>query len=362
MTQASNDPRAGKDAGANNNIGNSHSVQPATPTTRPWPRDHLRTLPSLSCLPADQLRLLAILDQLGTPLWFARQGGKEFLPPCGWQHLDATGNRERLAHWHPGMALCGRLSPATFGVLDLDTKNGGEIPDAERFLDLAGITPWCVVATPSGGRHYYLPAHPDARDYPAGRDRHFPGLPGAEFYGRTHFLFLPGTSRPKYQGRGYRIISGDEHLARADSGPLWSALARLDAARRQSVAPSSASRHRPYSGPLAGQGGASRAELYATTVLQGEAEKVAATTKGYRSNALYHAALKSGSRTLLTLDQVTDALTDASRVNGHLDDDGAYEITATIRSGFEAGRRNPWPTPANTPEIRSGRSGGRRSA
>lgn len=310
---------------------------------------HIRldTLAALQHLPADQLHLLVILDRLGTPMFLSRPGGREFIPPRAWQEMGPDGNRERLAYWHPGIAVCGRLSTASFAVVDVDTKNSGVIADAERFLRFAGVTPWCTVATPSGGRHYYLPADPAAKDYPADAHRYMPGLPGVEFYGRAHFLFLPGTLRPRYSMRGYEIIAGDESAARGDAAPLWALLARLDAARRRPEPPVSPRAPRPRFGPMAGQAG-DRARRYTEKVLDGETETLAATGKGGRNGACYLAALKLGSRTLLTLDEVSARLEDACRVNGLLSEDGLHSVRQTIRSGFETGRRDPRPTPANS--------------
>ena len=327
---------------------------------RPWPRDRLSGIDSLSCLPTPTTTLLSLLDGLGTPMWCALPGGKEFLPPRGWQHLDATGNRERMSAWRPGMALCGRLAPSTFGLVDVDTKNGATLADAERFCAMVGVAPWCTIRTPSGGWHLYVPAHPDARDYPADGSRHFPGLPGVEFYGRAHFAYLPGTSRPKYEGRGYEITGGDPTATRGDSGPLWAVLARLDAARRKTVPPVRRDRHRAVSRPLAGQEGA-RAQRYTDTVLHGEMETLAATAEGGRNLALFTACLKLGSRTLLPLEDVERACLDACRINGLLGDDGAHAVCQTIRSGFETGRRDPRSTPANTPGRSTGPEGRRQA-
>jgi hypothetical protein len=347
-----------REAGGTDNSGQRATDNriPAT-TDRPWPRDRLSGIASLSCLTAPTTTLLDLLDGLGTPMWCALPGGKEFLPPRGWQHLDATGNRERMSAWRPGMALCGRLSTSTFGLVDVDTKNGATLADAERFCAMVGVAPWCTIRTPSGGWHLYVPAHPDARDYPADGSRHFPGLPGVEFYGRAHFAYLPGTSRPKYDGAGYEITGGDPTAARGDSGPLWAVLARLDAARRQTPPPRRDS-PRAVSRPLAGQEGG-RAQRYTDTVLHSEMETLSATAEGGRNMALFTACLKLGSRTLLPLDEVERACLDACRVNGLLGDDGAHAVCQTIRSGFERGRRDPRPTPANTPEERTGQHGGR---
>ncbi len=95
----------------------------------------------------------------------------------------------------------------------------------------------------------------------------------------------------------------------------------------------------------------SRSVKYAEAALNGEAGRVASALRGTRSEALNRAAftlapfVRDG---LLDCQAVTAALEDASRVNGHANDDGISSVRKTIASGLDSGtKKNTRIVPAN---------------
>ena len=118
------------------------------------------------------------------------------------------------------MAVCGVCGPH-LALVDVDTKNGATIAAAEAWLAEIGVSPWAKITSPSGGAHFYLPGHPLGRNVPADATAHLPGLPGVELFGGRHFAYLPGTQRPKYQGRGYTVEWLRPEHRRDDVTALW---------------------------------------------------------------------------------------------------------------------------------------------
>jgi hypothetical protein len=81
-------------------------------------------------------------------------------------------------------------------------------------LDGLGVTVFAEVATPGDGRHFYIAGHPDLASV------HAPGLdgyPGVDIQSFKTNVFLPRTSRPKYDGKGYTIVFNNL-AALADGG------------------------------------------------------------------------------------------------------------------------------------------------
>jgi putative DNA primase/helicase len=285
-------------------------------------------------------QFLAGLDALGVPIFTASPGTEsEYVDrPGGWADLGAAGNGQRRARWQPGDALCGVMGGRVAG-LDCDPRNGCDPADVRRMLTEIGVGIYAEIATPGDGAHFYVPGHPDlATAYT------LDGWPGLEVHSYGSCLYLPGTARPKYDGRGYRVVRDD--LAALLDGDDDSAVALLDWVDT----------HRPGSGesfPLAprwnGTAPDRRQAAYLAAALSGQAAELAAMAPDTgRNRALYVGALKLGNYVAgagLAEHDVTEALTVACERNGLARDDGARSVAASIRSGLRNGVKRPRAVP-----------------
>lgn len=303
--------------------------------------------------------ILGTLDSLGVPMWLtATRSGKQ-IPPRGWPTLTAADNRARLAHWKPGMAVCGAVT-GRWAFVDVDTKAGASIEAAEAWLQGLGVSPWARISTPSGGAHFYVSGAPGQANYPGETVAKLTGLVGVEVFGgiapSAHFAFLPGSERPKYPGKGYTVEWEHLELIDADATPLWNALAHAAAERRTGQgSPEEGAKSAKRTGtdtppPSHPSEGRPRAEAYTRSVVDGEADKLARTAQGGRNNQLHQAALKIGSGTMLTLNQTIAALEPPAQACGLEADSGRAQVIATIRSGHAAGSAARRDTPATNPD------------
>ena len=142
------------------------------------------------------------VNALGVPLFVGRPSGdgSEFIRPNRWQQVTADGNAERLALWRPGWAVAA-LCGVRFIVIDVDPRNGGNTDEIRASLFAAGVRIYAEVSTPGpgDGRHFYVAHHPDITPVTS--------LTGVDILATTgRNVFLPGTQRPKYQGRGYSVV------------------------------------------------------------------------------------------------------------------------------------------------------------
>lgn len=123
---------------------------------------------------------------------------REFLLPGKWQETPA--DPSTLDGWKPGYAVC-LVTGHGLDAADIDPKNGAEnIAQAHR-MDGCGVERLGTVVTPSGGAHFYTRSTGigSASRTAVGVDFRGRGLDGSG----AGFLYLPGTSRPKYDGTGY---------------------------------------------------------------------------------------------------------------------------------------------------------------
>ncbi len=276
------------------------------------------------------------LDAAGVPLFVAPARGRgEFDRPKGWQDLTAEGNTERLAAWQPGWAVCAVCGPA-LTVLDVDPRNGGNPEQVMRFLDERGIRRFANVITPGGGVHYYVAGHPDLRKFI------IPELPGVDLQARYANVFVPGTERPKYDGRGY-VPTGDLDPALIDGDPAVDQLYELYLEHEaQRVAKDD---KRPAAPVWSGGEVSPRAAAYAASALAGEADEVAKTSVGGRQARLYVAAVKLGSLMagsgVPAETEIRSALLDAAARNGLLAEDGETSVLRQIERGIDYGTRTP---------------------
>src|SRR4051794_12643097 len=152
------------------------------------------------------------------PVFTAPPGinGHEFIRPLGWQRLDLAGNIDRLHRHEPGHAVMGVMG-GPVAVVDVDVRNGGDPDRTRQLLDALGVRVFADVLTAGGGRHFYIAGHPDLPTVHATRDREaFSGHAGVEVISFGANIYLPGTTRPKYDGAGYVIL--DDNLQALEDG------------------------------------------------------------------------------------------------------------------------------------------------
>lgn len=128
----------------------------------------------------------------------ARSRSPEFHLPSGWQLTESS--PDEVDRWRPSWAIALVAGQGLDGV-DVDPKHGADVSrERDRLLD-CGVTILGETWTPSGGVHLYV-----ASTGAGSTSRPQVGLDfrGGRSNGTSRgFLYLPGTSRPKYDGRGY---------------------------------------------------------------------------------------------------------------------------------------------------------------
>jgi hypothetical protein len=272
--------------------------------------------------------------------------GEEFIYPTGDRDsLSADDNTNQLNRVHPGWAIMARTG-GNVAVVDVDPRNGSDIDKTRQLLDGLDIRIFAEVATPSGGRHFYVAGHPELPSCSA-----LNGWPGLDVLSFGKLVFLVGTQRPKYNGAGYRIIS-DDLEALADGGDPdgaeafsnWVAERRGEREQFQTSSP--------------WQGGEpdTRQAQYLAKMLGGVHRDLSAMGKDSgRNTAVYNKALRCGNFIAgagLNETVATSVLLDASRENGLVQDDGERSIGFhQIRNQKRAG------PPAGVPEPKASSNG-----
>ena len=154
----------------------------------------------ITLLADDERQFVIDLDRLRVPLWVAGPGGKEFSRLSGWQQANWWWNCCRVGGWNPERCLCANTG-GSIAVVDVDPRNGGDIEAVPQLLAGLNVAIFAEVATPGGGRHFYVAGH---KALPSAHQ--IPGFPGVDVQSKGCHVFLPGTRRPKYDGRGYAIV------------------------------------------------------------------------------------------------------------------------------------------------------------
>jgi hypothetical protein len=159
---------------------------------------------------------------LNVPLWVGKHNpnlpdGDSFFRPKGWPTLTAEGNEERLKDFRKGKAVCANTG-GVVTVIDVDPRNGGDIEKVRALLARLGVRVFAEIASPSGGRHFYIAGHPSLPSVHSKPDNpKLPGFPGVDIQSFGCNVFLTGTQRPKYQGKGYTVVLDDlDALAEGD--------------------------------------------------------------------------------------------------------------------------------------------------
>ncbi len=215
-------------------------------------------------------------------------------------------------------------------VIDADRKAGGadgvaafHALCAEHRIDLSTAF---VVQTPSDGLHFYW-----RTDAPYGNSRG--SLPdGIDVRGLGGYVIAPGATLP--DGRSYRHVYGSWDAI----PPLPEALASFLREKRPMTSPTLAS---AADSSLIGE----RERLCASAALADEVAKLRAMGEGSgRNRALNEAAHSLGTMDgWIDLNEVAEALWEASIANGYAAKDGEAAAKQTITSGLAAGRTKPRP-------------------
>lgn len=134
----------------------------------------------------------------------ALSGTEEYHWPAitGWQSFEA--DLKHLRKWKAGDALV-KVTGHGLDDIDVDVKNGASVPAERARLLSHGVHILGQTQTPSTGAHFVLhtTGHKTTNSPTgSGIDTRM-GLPTGESRG---LIFLPGTHRPKYGGRGYTWV------------------------------------------------------------------------------------------------------------------------------------------------------------
>lgn len=320
--------------------------------------------------------LIRLLKLDGVAVWTATPGtNQEFYRPAGWQKLDATGNVARLTDLRPGMAVCLNTGGVVV-VIDVDPRNGGDIEKVRQLLAELKVRVFAAIRTPSGGKHFYVSGHPSlptVHSEPPNPDKpdklpKLPNFPGVDIQSFGANVFLPGTLRPKWDGRGYQIEFDDLDALLDEGDPvgaealsLW--VGEQLALRVKTPATKDNSGKSDFDFPTVAQwtGGKPdrRQQGYLDAVLKNAVKDVSETPAGGRNDALFSAAMKCASFVAgAGMDdlKVVEGLCAAAQQCGLVDDDGEASVSATIWSAFKIGLSNPRAVPEEKDRENTGGS------
>ena len=248
---------------------------------------------------------------------------------------------------------------ARYAGVDADPRNGGDIEAVRHLLATLGVTVFAEIATPGGGAHFYVAGH---RDLPTVHSRRgdtpkLSGFPGVDIQSHGSNVYLPGTLRPKHDGRGYTLVF-DNLEALADGGDPngaealveWVAANREHKAQQFTTAPK-----------WNGAEPDARQLAYLNAVIRNQAAEISAMAPDSgRNQAVYEAGLKCGNYVAgAGMDErlVRDTLEEAADACGLIADDGRNSVLATIESGLANGKRRPRAVPTADSAESTGSAG-----
>jgi Bifunctional DNA primase/polymerase, N-terminal/AAA domain len=280
---------------------------------------------------------------LDVALRYAKAGFKIF--PCGtdkrplvpsWA-MEKTADTARIAAWwaaHPEALIGLPMKPHGLLVFDADRHRDGEDGVAHFRALCTGhepLPPHPIVLTANGGEHHIF-------RQPANKIGNRKLGNGLETRGYKDdndggYIIAAGSRLP--DGRSWQLFNGSPSLLNAapPEPPAW----LVDHARERREE----QQQTDYSGRAAGR----REEAYAAKALDNLARELAVMEpENGRNNQLNIAALKLGpivARAWIGRATVEGRLFDACVANGLVRDTGANAVRATIRSGLEAGLKQP---------------------
>lgn len=223
-----------------------------------------------------------------------------------------------LSNFTPGDALIA-LTGQGIDVIDVDERNGG-FDTFEQLKDSVGEVV-AQVSTPSGSFHLYVTStgHPTIRDG------------GIDYLAEGSLVYLPGTRRPKYNGKGYSWRSLPHFELNPSVSGFPMALNRL---RQTQVA------EPPSVRDFVADVAVSSPDIFGPSGRLALASWVVRTSRqGHRNDTLYKVAFAftiAFGESQDALDRLRHALYSASEVNRLVADDGSDAVLATIASGIDS--------------------------
>jgi hypothetical protein len=263
--------------------------------------------------------------------WNEKAGKLDKRPAItGWQ-VGATMDPTQIGEWwrvYPEAVPGIELGRAGLVVIDLDRHPGA--PDGvAAFKELCGeyrLAEQPVTLTASNGYHVYF-KQPDGEPFGNGRGN----LPdGIDVRGKGGWVVAPGAvhvrgewkADPKRPGLGGSIPALPPFLVEKILPPKKAEGERTN-----------------------GHGaGGDRERKYAEAALSGVAHEIAGTAPGKRNHTLNAIAFRMGhmiARGWIGRATVEGRLYDAAVTSGLVADDGDYAVRGTIKSGLDAGEREP---------------------
>lgn len=124
--------------------------------------------------------------------------------PKGWNRVSAAKASEDIDTFRPGIDTLAMVAGHGLDVIDIDSKDGGDISMLPEGLDILGIH-----RTPSGGWHVFIRSTGISKISPL-FDRSTGAKIGDYCGGTTSgkgrmLAYLPGSWRPKYDGKDYTV-------------------------------------------------------------------------------------------------------------------------------------------------------------
>jgi Bifunctional DNA primase/polymerase, N-terminal/Family of unknown function (DUF5906) len=284
--------------------------------------------------------------QLGWPVFPGRIGKKESHKSAEYsggrkwgQTTDAAEIRRDFKKW-PDANVC-IVTGAVSGifVVEADTKEGHDVDGIASLAALEAqhgeLPPTLQAISPSGSVHYYF-KHPGFKIINSASAI----APGIDVRGDGGMVVATPSVKP---GKG--VYSWRNQLPIADA-PQW-LLDRIAAGKeKETISQQAAALVRA---PLDGfdespAQGVHRGGGYIEAALRGEYDEVVRTPEGRRNHQLNDSSLKLGHYVgggVLDENKAIDEMMKAAQTSGLLAEDGKAQCLATIRSGLDAGKREP---------------------
>lgn len=127
---------------------------------------------------------------------------RELDQPTGW--MQAAPAMSIIDAYHPGHHTVAMVTGHVLDAIDVDTKNGATIKAEIERATSCGVVILGIDITPSGGAHLFVPSSGIGTSAkPANGVDFRGGLPDGTSRG---LIYLPGSSRPKYPGKDYKVL------------------------------------------------------------------------------------------------------------------------------------------------------------
>jgi hypothetical protein len=287
---------------------------------------------------------------------FPCRANKKPLPGLKWPE-ESTVDPKQIADWwtrYPDALPALDLAKSGYVVLDGDRHGGpdGVLALGQLFAENCTVVSAIpAVVTPQNGCHRYFMQPTEGEALGNGRGT----LPkGIDVRGSGGYVIAPGTRLP--DGRQYRPDLSSPDLfdaikySRVPVVPPWLvAILRSNGhghVAADAAAPA-ASNVVPFRAERTTLQSTKREESYARAALDNVAGKIATATTGERNIGLNNGAFTMGQMVgagWIGRATVEGRLLDAATASGLVRDDGRTAVLATIKSGLDAGEKQPHPS------------------